>query len=243
MKKLASMVLLLLLIMAGSGLCQGDTTRVILRITSTPPGATVNLEGAYQLTTTTPADITQELIGTYRVKAEKYGYESWESYITLTPNQPASLRINLSAKTRVKAGLRSIILPGWGQFYSGRKGMGYFFAIGTVTLATGFVLADLDYSNKYDNYVNVRNSFDNAPSIEQKIALKQQMDDKQRVAYDAQNLRNVALGVGIAFWAYNVVDNIFFFPPLESGVFERVSANYDLQTGKIRLTYTQPLGF
>ncbi|OGC86094.1 MAG: hypothetical protein A2142_04130 [candidate division Zixibacteria bacterium RBG_16_48_11] len=73
------------------------------------------------MATTTPADITQESLGTYHFKDEKFGYETWEAYLTLTPKQPSSLKITLSAKTRVKASLRSLIPPGWGQFYSGRK--------------------------------------------------------------------------------------------------------------------------
>lgn len=242
MKRATALLFFGLMVGASSALSQDDTAQVTLRITSTPPGVTVNLQGAYQMTTTTPADITQELIGTYRVKAEKFGYETWESYLTLTPNQPSSLKITLSPKTRVKASLRSLILPGWGQFYSGRKGWGYFFALGSLTLASGFVLADLHYSNQYDDFVDVRNEFDNASTFEQKIALKQKMDDKQREAYDAQNLRNTALGIAVAFWAYNVVDNMVFFPSPESGVFERLSTSYDFQSGQVRLTYTQPLG-
>jgi hypothetical protein len=216
---------------------QDDTAQVILRIISNPPGVTVNLDGPYQLTTTTPADITQELVGTYRVKAEKFGYESWNSHITLTPDQPASLRISLSPKTRVKAALRSILLPGWGQFYSDRKGWGYFFAAGSLVMATGFVLADLHYSNEYDDYLDARKEFEEATSIEEKTDLKQKLDDRQREAYDAQNLRNAAVGIGIAFWAYNVLDNIVFFPSVHSGVFEKISTNFDPHTGQVKLTY------
>lgn len=242
MKKTILLTIALVLFGAAFVTAQDDTVEVKLRITSVPPGVTVHLEGAYQLTTTTPADITQELTGTYSVKAEKFGYETWKSYLTMLPDQPASLRIRLTPKTRIKAGLRSAILPGWGQFYSGRKGWGYFFAAGSLTLAAGYVLADLNYSNKYDDFVDVRNEFDAATSIEQKIALKQKMDDRQREAYDAQNLRNVALGLAIGLWAYNVVDNVFFFPSAQSGVFERLSTSYDVQSGQVSLKYIHPLG-
>src|SRR5574341_1907611 len=100
MRRFCLQILTAVLILATNTFGQDDSARVTLRITSNPPGVTVNLEGPYQLTTTTPADITQDLIGTYKVKAEKFGYERWSSYVTLTPNQPASLKITLSPKTR-----------------------------------------------------------------------------------------------------------------------------------------------
>ena len=224
-------------------LAQDDTAQVTLRITSNPPGVTVNLDGPYQLTTTTPTDITQELIGTFKVRAEKFGYESWNSYITIAPNQPASLRISLSPKTRVKAALRSAVLPGWGQFYSGRKGWGYFFATGSLILAAGFVISDLHYSNQYDQFVDVRNDFQAATSFEEINNLKQKMDDEQREAYDAQSLRNTALGIGIAFWGYSMLDNLVFFPSVQSGVFEKLSTDYDPKSGQVKLTYTHALDF
>jgi hypothetical protein len=176
------------------------------------------------------------------VTAAKFGYESWETYITLTPDQPASLKIKLSPKTRHKAALRSVLIPGWGQFYSERKGWGYFFAVGTATLAAGFILADLHYSTQYDQFVDVRNELDRATTVMEKTNLKQKLDDEQREAYDAENLRNASLGIAIGFWAFNVVDNIFFFPSAESGVFERLSSNYDVRTGQVKLTYSQSLG-
>jgi hypothetical protein len=243
MRRFCSLTLTTVCILAINAFGQEDSAKVTLRITSNPPGVTVNLEGPYQLTTTTPADVTQELIGSYKVKAEKFGYERWSSYITLTPNQPASLKITLTPKTRVKAALRSVILPGWGQFYSDRKGWGYFFTLGSVVMATGFVAADTYYGNKYDDFVDVRNQFNSATSIEEKTDLKQKMDDRQRKAYDAQTLRNAVLGVGVAFWAYNVIDNIFFFPSLQSGVFERLQSSYDPNSGEVKLTYSHQLGF
>jgi hypothetical protein len=237
MKRFGIIALILTLAAASTIWAQEDTAQVTLRITSNPPGVTVNLDGPYQLTTTTPSDITQELMGTYRVKAEKFGYESWNSYITLTPDQPASLRISLSPKTRIKAAFRSVLLPGWGQFYSDRKGWGYFFATGSLVMATGFVLADLHYSNEYDDYLDAKKEFEEAVSIEEKTKLKEKLDDRQSKAYDAQKLRNAALGVSIAFWAYNVLDNIIFFPSVQSGVFEKLSTDFDPNTGQVRLTY------
>ncbi|OGC77770.1 MAG: hypothetical protein A2Z27_02620 [candidate division Zixibacteria bacterium RBG_16_50_21] len=243
MKRIVALVAVVAGMLFGLAWGQDDSAQVTLRISSTPPGVTVNMDGPFQLTTTTPTEISQPLTGRYHVKAEKFGYESWETYVTLTPNQPASLKINLSPKTRVKAALRSVLIPGWGQFYSDRKGWGYFFAVGTATLAAGFILADLHYSNQYDQYVDVRNEFDRAATIEEKTNLKQNLDDEQREAYDAENLRNAALGIAAGFWAFNVVDNIFFFPSAESGVFERLSSNYDVRTGQVKLTYTQSIDF
>jgi hypothetical protein len=201
------------------------------------------LEGDFHLTTTTPVDITQNLIGTYRVRAEKYGYEGWDSYLTMIPDQPASLRIELSPKTRLKASLRSLILPGWGQFYSDRKDWGYVFALGSLAMATGYVFAELHYDNKYDDFKDVEKRFEQATGIEEKIALKEEMDDQQKKAYDAQKLRNAVLGVGIGFWVYNVFDNIIFFPSLQIGVFEKLSTDYDIKTGQAKLVYSYPVDF
>jgi hypothetical protein len=62
-----------------------------------------------------------------------------------------------------------------------------------------------DYDIAYSEYIS-------STAIEERIALKAISDEKQQDAYNAETDRNTALAVGAAFWVYNVLDALLFFP-------------------------------
>jgi hypothetical protein len=91
-----------------------------------------------------------------------------------------------NAWTPGNAMLRSLILPGWGQFFNEQNTKGYIFA-GTEVVLLGTALMLYSQSNStYDDYKNGQASYD---------------DYTKKV-----DTTNMVVGVFAAVWIYNVID-------------------------------------
>lgn len=87
---------------------------------------------------------------------------------------------------------RSIIVPGWGQMYQKRYGVGIMFLAGeAVALAGAF------YCHNRVSYHNKRMA--EATDVDTRVWYKKKADDYT-------NYRNITLGVAAAWYVYNVVD-------------------------------------
>jgi len=183
-----------------------------LEIKSDPPGTTVILNGEFRLTGVTPTTFSQPLSGRYELAASREGYETYHTTLNLTGGAPLQVSIKLSPKTRFKAFLRSAVVPGWGQFYAGERGRGILFGI--ATLATGATLAvtHIDYLSKKEDYDDLLEEFEEERSIERKKLLEERLDLVREEAYDAETVRNIALGAAAAVYVYNLLDALIFFP-------------------------------
>ncbi len=210
-----------------------------LAITSVPSGAIVFLEGEYSLNATTPANLPLNLKGKYKIRAFKEGYEGWSTSIWLDGTTPKLITITLAPRTRLKGALRSAIIPGWGQYYYGEKKKSFLFSFATLGAAAAFVVADNDFSNKNDDYISARNDYNAATSAEDKFRLKQVLDEKQRQAYDAENVRRTTLVlVGVA-WGFNLLDAIVFFPSVKESLNISSSISIDPEDRGIRLSLSK----
>ncbi|MCK4606761.1 MAG: PEGA domain-containing protein [candidate division Zixibacteria bacterium] len=89
---------------------QGDVT-----IRSDPQGALVTLTGEMIVSGVTPARFRQLLIGKYIVSVERPGYERYTSRAFLDPSRSMEIDVKLTPKTRFKAAVRSLVVPGWGN--------------------------------------------------------------------------------------------------------------------------------
>ena len=207
-----------------------------LIITSVPSGVTVFLEGEYSLTATTPATLPFGLKGRYRVKALKEGYEDWSTNLWLDGETSKLLTITLVPKTRLKGALRSAFIPGWGQYYYGEKKKAFLFSLSALGTALAYVVADADFSDKNDAYVQAKNDYTAAESAEEKFSLKQILDQKQREAYDAENVRRTTLVLAAAVWGFNFVDALIFFPSFKDGLSVSSSISFEPEKGGVRLS-------
>jgi len=181
-------------------------------IASRPSGCTVHILGEIELVTTTPATIMEELRGTYLVSATRPGYETWKQQVTFSPGTLRKLTIELSPRTRVKAAVRSLFIPGWGQYYSGEKSRS---ALWGVTLAASGIVAgvfEVRYRDRKSDWEDGRDLFDQAQTYAEKEARKDVGYALQERAYDAESDRRLAWGIVAGVWAINVLDAFIFFP-------------------------------
>jgi hypothetical protein len=120
-------------------------------------------------------------------------YRTWQLYVTGSSANESIPKINYTNKYGMNdAGFRSLIVPGWGQFYKKKRGKGMMFLIGTVGSLGGFLYANNEHSN---NMNRSRETND--------LALKKQFVEK---AGDFTTIKNITLGAAAALWIWNVID-------------------------------------
>jgi len=190
-------------------------------VVSDPPGAEVTLDGAVTVSGVTPAIFNQTLIGDYRLKISRHGYENYKTRLVIDPSKPMQFDVTLSRKTKFKAAIRSMVIPGWGQRYGDQKTKGYIFSFLAVGSVTAFLIADDDFRAKRDRYDDRLAEYDalkESGTYEQLAAFKPSLDQAQEDAYDAETWRRAAVGAVIGAWSISLLDAIFFFPE-EHGTF------------------------
>jgi hypothetical protein len=213
-------------------------------ISSDPPGAAVTLDGEYKLSATTPCRLPGNINGKFALRAIMPGYESWTGDIVIIPGQENRFSFGMSAKTRFKAGLRSMFIPGWGQYYGGDKTRAFIVNVTTLGFGIGTIIADHDFRVKRDDFQEAQIDLANATSSTEITRLRQLVIDKNRDAYDAETTRNTFIIITGALWAYNIFDSIVFFPERklyfhqESIPIKQASIKPDLGINKIGLTLT-----
>jgi hypothetical protein len=158
------------------------------------------------------------------VRISRPGYESWKGDLSFLPESSNSVNINLNKKTRFKAGLRSLFIPGWGQHYEGCSTRGAAFTLGVIGTATILFFSDRRYQDKRDDFDIANQNYFNASSADERNRLKAIRDATQQTAYRAETDRRRIFYVGVGLWIYNIFDSMIFFPE-ESAYYPTVSAN------------------
>jgi len=201
---------IIILLLSYSILPAQESGEIVL--TTQPSGATVHLNGEYDLVANTPARLPIDIAGQYKAKITRPGCETWRGTLTFLPGGPNEIDIKLKTKTRFKSALRSMIIPGWGQMYYGNSLRGSMLTSAAILSAASIIVTDHIYGNKSRDYNSALADFNGAKSIEEKERLKIILNSRQKDAYDAETNRNIAIAIGIAGWAVNVVDALLFFP-------------------------------
>lgn len=208
--------LLLIVVLTAAWGTTSEASDVIVR--SVPPGATAKLDGELVVLGVTPVRFKQPLFGDYRLTVSMPGYESRSQWLTVHPDESLVLESVLSRKTGLKAALRSVLIPGWGQLYSEHKSKAMVFAGLTLASATAFLIADLRFDNKYDDYKVAKDRYYAATTIADRQRLWPVMEEAQRTAYDAEDVRRVTVGVVGVVYALNVLDALFFPAHVSTGI-------------------------
>ncbi|MDQ7051601.1 MAG: DUF5683 domain-containing protein [candidate division KSB1 bacterium] len=183
------------------------------RIETTPGGAVVYLKGEYRLAGRAPFVISQPLIGVYEIKARKRGYETYAATHVFRPGLPERLQIRLTRKTRLRAMIRSMFVPGWGQVYSEHRFKGV--VLGSAQLVSGLYLLVTD--SRYQKAVDAFNSAVRAFKIYEKNAevrdlYIQKIFETQKDVDKHYEIRKRALIIAASIYMYNLLDALILFP-------------------------------
>ncbi len=204
---LFAVVLAATLSVAAAALGQGAVV-----IHSVPPGAVVELIGQNVFRGVTPWRLDRGLSGTYEVRAQKAGYDDWEGFALLSATRRDSIFIRMVRKTPLGAGVRSAIVPGWGQIHTGQRAKGILFLAAEAAAFTGVLWADSKRENAQQDYTEAHLEYvaaDNVDEIEDAYL-------EMRKAYDElyrwhENRKHWAYAAA-AVWLANVVDAVVLFP-------------------------------
>ena len=201
---------ILLLLVSAPLLAQEVNSGLV--INSNPPGASVLLDGALSIDGLTPMRFPSELQGKYKLTLKQFGYETYRKTLFLQPDKPMELNLDLKPKTKFKATLRSIIIPGWGQMYGGQTTKGVMLTMLAIG-ATGFYfIADNKYNNRLDDYQSIQTAYNTAATDSEKIQIYSLLATAKKNAYDAEGRRQIAIGTVAAVWGLGLIDILFFFP-------------------------------
>ncbi len=187
-----------------------------LTVQSNPPGAEFTLDGDASLSGVTPATLNFPLIGEYRLTVTRHGYEKYQTRLVLDPSKPLQVDVDLSPRTGSKAAIRSLFLPGWGQFYTEEKTKGFAFSLLFTGALLAYSSANDDFETKEDDYSRRRDEYDNAlargSSLDDISRRYQLLVAAQDDAYEAESDRRIAIGAVIGVWGLSVLDALLFSP-------------------------------
>ncbi|MDZ7264427.1 MAG: DUF5683 domain-containing protein [candidate division KSB1 bacterium] len=212
-----------------------------LIIRSDPPGAMLYFEGENSFVGAAPFRLKTNMIGRYRVTAVKSGYEKRRFDYFFKGSETGTMKIRLQPKTGVKAGLRSLVFPGWGQYYSERNTSAIFISMLTAAAGVGTLVADRDYNRVVDAYQLALDNYEkNKKNYELSNQYWQIVADKQKKADAIFQRRQTWLYVTGGLWLYNFLDSIFFFPSFDQELFNKVTPSIStrMQEGALGLSLT-----
>ena len=214
--KIISATMVMVALAGGASVSAQATGAVTVQ--TDPPGAWVTIEGDGSVSGLSPVLFQQPLIGEFRLIATKPGYEKKSTKVLLQPGRPLEFSLKLSPKSRLKAGMRSIILPGWGQRYSERQGRGALFVGLTALAGVAYLIADHNFDQELETYQRHQDEYDDLVTAEARQALWPTLRDAQHDAYDTQEIRRVAAGVIAGLWIVNILDAVLRFPSTPESV-------------------------
>jgi len=193
-------------------------TEARIQILTRPSAAIVGLDGEYSMTGHTPYTITHFLRGRYRIRATKWGYEDNAKDYLFNGQGDDKLTIKLNPKTRFKALLKSLYLPGSGQVYSDHRTQGLTISLLQCSAAGVTLYRHIKYNDALNDYNTALKNFQAGQKNQEGQAdLIAQVVARKVVLDDAYELRRRWLIVSGLIYAYNLLDAVAFFPAYHHG--------------------------
>jgi hypothetical protein len=191
----------------------------VLTLKSEPTGALIELLGEQKWKSMTPCEFNRGLKGPFELTASMRLYERWHRTISLAPGESREMTIRLKPKTPWKAGMRSLLVPGWGQFYSEQSKKGGLLLGATAIAAGGLLWTEIVYQDHVDDYEAARNAYFDSTQYDDLDDLRAKMLEEDSDAQDAYEWRQGFLYATAACWFVSFVDAVFFFPSRSEGSF------------------------
>ncbi len=215
----------------------------IVIIKSDPPGAMLYVKGENSYVGVTPLNIKPTLIGQYELTLVKSGYEKAKVVYNFKGTEKGVLKLSLVPKTPLKAGIRSLVIPGWGQMYSERKRSAILISLVQAGVGIFALAAHNDYNTAYNNYENAMKDYEvNKWRSNVRDQYWEIVVEKHKKANDAFDKRQTWLYITGGLWIYNFLDSIVFFPPFDNEIFKRalsgISPNFQNDTVGLTFSYS-----
>ena len=191
---------------------EAEQSKTMITISSNPNGAYIEMTGEYLIRGVTPLKIPYILNGSYMIKANRYGFEKFSTRYDFSGQNRSSFKFNLTSKSRSKAALRSILFPGWGQYYSDRKFSATILSAMEIGSILYFIKKETDYNKIVTGYDKLLKRYKNQNlSFENRESLKIKLIEEEKKADDAYEQRQRWIYMSVTIWIYNILDSMFLF--------------------------------
>ncbi len=107
---------------------------------------------------------------------------------------------------------RSLLFPGWGQIYRGRKKRGYGFMGTAAALTAVWFVTDRSYRSAYDKYQNTRLDDLMLDQRTADVGASDQFSENFKRAESRASRANLALGVLAVVWLSGILDHLVVGP-------------------------------
>jgi hypothetical protein len=186
-----------------------------LAVLSNVPGADLSLDGEY--IGATPVDGAPLTPGPHRLVVSKPGYETVVRTFHLAPHVLRhQVVVELAARTPARSLARSLVLPGWGQYYAGHTEKALLAAVAEAgcLVLTGWYLYSHDHLQ--NDYSQALTAYRTAMTNDAIAAARAQTSSR----YDAlrRNSRNANISAALAagVWLLNLAD-AYWLSPADKG--------------------------
>jgi hypothetical protein len=183
-----------------------------LTVLSRPPGAAFQIQGVVEISGRTPVTLTPRVTGRYELRSTEPGFNTWRRVLNFDGVSPDTVWMTLSRKSMVGAGLRSAVVPGWGQFYSAHPASGAGFLGAAVLAGAGFGLSMLRYQDRQDAVDEAFARLNASSTPAQISAARASLQGAETERDDALRMRRIAGGVVGGVWAISFIETLARFP-------------------------------
>ncbi len=208
----AVLSLSLAMVSAAPALAQTASPTGSLTLMSRPAGAWFRLEGDVVVVGRTPMTLDRGLTGRFRVSGSEIGYQRWSRSLVLDGMTADTVWITLREKSALMAGARSLLLPGWGQFYDEHPVRGMVFLVGGIAVGAGLSVNELRYHDRLDDVEAADAAYLAAQTPADASAALAARQSAADAADDARQFRGILLGVAAAVVGLSVIDAAAFVP-------------------------------
>lgn len=146
--------------------------------------------------------------GSYNLRVEKEKFLPFQKILTVVREEEFTIGVNLTPLQKpVKAALwRSLVFPGFGQFYYDKNKKGFFWAVTEAGVIGALYLVNDKFKTSLDGYNRA-----DADYLATRISLEERNEKRDEVNRWNSIRWNVA-GVALGIWVVNMMD-VLLFPP------------------------------
>ena len=218
------------------------TAQVTFRNQLTGAVATIIGRESYQTDLNRAEELVSMLPGDYTLTVKAKGYSRFTSQISLADGDNQMIPITLRPKSRIAAGFLSII-PGMGQFYSGKGFMGFLMLAGVAGSAGATLAEQSNYDDILIEYQDLQRQYSQATTTAQIQSLRSLIEDRHGALIASRDKMNQTSMIMAVVWGINILDAIALMPRLRPIAAPGVQSDLSLGSHGGRLALTLSLSF
>ena len=140
------------------------------------------------------------------------GYENLKLKISFDTDSSQCIQMSLRPKTKTKAFMKSLLLPGWGQKYSDHSARAIIYPMLQIASIGGAFWANHKYNSAVDDYEPLQIDYLNAISEYEIKNAWTIMQNKYDDIDNWEKKRNIMIGAAVGLWLWNACDAFLFGP-------------------------------